>query len=170
MAFETAVQQTRDARLTAEINFDAASRVFGLVFASTLSIANTRPNTRAAASKSISAVTRAARACSTAVSNSARARSSRSGGIAAPASRAPAMSRSRAAAASSKPAALGAIRSLAAGGKGWDRARPIMMASLARRRRLRTNPSGAAALRPQSVSRSASARACSAWPRDLRMS
>ena len=32
-AFETAVEQTRAARLTAEINFDAASRVFGLVFA-----------------------------------------------------------------------------------------------------------------------------------------
>ena len=32
-AFEAAVEQTRAARLTAEINFDAASRVFGLVFA-----------------------------------------------------------------------------------------------------------------------------------------
>ena len=32
-AFELAVEQTRAARLTAEINFDAAARVFGLVFA-----------------------------------------------------------------------------------------------------------------------------------------
>ncbi len=40
VAFETAVQQTRDARLTAEINFDAASRVFGLVFAMESLLAN----------------------------------------------------------------------------------------------------------------------------------
>lgn len=39
-AFEAAVQQTRAARLTAEINFDAASRVFGLVFAMESLLAN----------------------------------------------------------------------------------------------------------------------------------
>ncbi len=39
-AFETAVEQTRAARLTAEINFDAASRVFGLVFAMESLLAN----------------------------------------------------------------------------------------------------------------------------------
>jgi uncharacterized membrane protein YccC len=38
--FEAAVQQTRTARLTAEINFDAASRVFGLVFAMESVLAN----------------------------------------------------------------------------------------------------------------------------------
>jgi gas vesicle protein len=38
--FEAAVQQTRAARLTAEINFDAASRVFGLVFAMESLLAN----------------------------------------------------------------------------------------------------------------------------------
>lgn len=39
-AFEAAVEQTRAARLTAEINFDAASRVFGLVFAMESLLAN----------------------------------------------------------------------------------------------------------------------------------
>jgi uncharacterized membrane protein YccC len=39
-AFEAAVEQTRADRLTAEINFDAASRVFGLVFAMESLLAN----------------------------------------------------------------------------------------------------------------------------------
>ena len=39
-AFEAAVQHTRDDRLTAEISFDAASRVFGLVFALESLLAN----------------------------------------------------------------------------------------------------------------------------------
>ena len=38
--FEAAIQQTRAARLTAEIDFDAASRVFGLVFAMENLLAN----------------------------------------------------------------------------------------------------------------------------------
>ena len=39
-AFETAVQQAREARLTAEIDFDAAARLFGLVFAMESVLAN----------------------------------------------------------------------------------------------------------------------------------
>ena len=39
-AFESAVQQSRAARLTAEIDFDAAARVFGLVFAMESVLAN----------------------------------------------------------------------------------------------------------------------------------
>ena len=39
-AFESAVQQAREARLTAEIDFDAAARMFGLVFAMESMLAN----------------------------------------------------------------------------------------------------------------------------------